>query len=296
MSPSIVTSRDRKSIRAPAEKLDVTEREAARRQRFTELGAEDVARLSEISAHRHDPKTPCHTYGIANRALRSLPQATLERILPALEPVNLVQRQILHRSGGPYVHLYFVNRGLVSFIQTMQDGRTAGIGTTGIESVVNSHALLTSVSNAITDCVVQIPGTALRIGIDIVRHEMAKDDALREMIHKNAGFTIFALAQNAACNRLHSIKERCSRLLLRAHDSARDDRFPLTHEFLAIMLGVQRSGVSITMSYLQKSGFIRYLHGHVTIMNRSGLEEAACECYGTIQDKLENLVGAPNRR
>ncbi|HXQ67835.1 MAG TPA: Crp/Fnr family transcriptional regulator [Alphaproteobacteria bacterium] len=239
--------------------------------------------------------TQSHEHGITNRMLRSLPHATLERILPALEPLNTVRQQVLNHTGRPIEHLYFVNRGLISLVKTMQDGRTAEIGTVGIEGVTHPNAFLTGMGKAITDTVVQIPGTAFRIRSDILRHEMAKDDALREAMLMCARFAISQLAHNAACNRLHSIKERCCRWLLMAHDSALSETFPLTHEFLAMMLGVQRAGVSIAVGCLQKAGLIRYTRGRVTITNRSELEDRACECYSATRADVENRPGTPQR-
>ena len=237
-----------------------------------------------------------HENGITNHMLRSLPRPTLERILPALELINTAHRQVLDHIGRPIEFVYFVNRGLVSFVRTMRDGRTVGIGARGIEGVINSNALLTSMDKAIVDYVVQIPGTAFRIRTNILRDEMARDDALREAMLNCARFSVSQLAQDAACNRLHSIKERCCRWLLMAHDSALYETFPLTHEFLAMMLGVQRGGVSIAASYLQKAELIQYTRGRVTITNRSGLENGACECYGATRAELENLSGTPQRR
>ena len=228
--------------------------------------------------------------------LRSLPHATLERILPALEPLNTVRQQVLDRTDRPIEHLYFVNRGLISLVKTMQDGRTAQIGTVGIDGVTYPNAFLTGMENAIADTVVQIPGTAFRIRSTILRHEMAKDDALHKVMLKCAHSAIRQLAQNAACNRLHSIKERCCRWLLTAHDSALCDTFPLTHEFLAMMLGVQRAGVSIAVGCLQKAGLIQHTRGRVTITNRSELEDRACECYGATRAEAESLSDTLQRR
>ncbi len=225
---------------------------------------------------------------ITNRLLRSLPPATLKRILRVLEPVNTVRWQIIDRVDGPIEYLYFVNRGLVSFVKTMQDGRTVEIGAVGIEGLTDPNALF-SIDRAIVESIVQIPGTALRIKRNVLRHEMEKDKALREMMQKYARLAIGQLMQTAACNRLHSLEERCCRWLLMAHDSALSDTFPLTHEFLAMMLGVQRAGVSIAANFLQKAGLIQYARGRVTITNRSGLEDATCECYETVRAEMGKL-------
>lgn len=240
--------------------------------------------------------TQSHKYQeITNRILRSLSPSTLKRILPALEPLNMAQSQVINHIDRPIEYLYFINRGLVSFVKTMQDGRTVEIGAVGIEGVTDPNALF-GVDTAIVDSMVQIPGMAFRIKRDVLRHEIEKDDALRGMMQKYACFAISQLVQTAACNRLHSLQERCCRWLLIAHDSALSDTFPLTQEFLAMMLGVHRPGVSIAASFLQKAGLIQYARGCVTITNRSGLEDAACECYGAIQAELRKVVGTPKGR
>jgi CRP-like cAMP-binding protein len=125
---------------------------------------------------------------------------------------------------------------------------------------------------------------------------MEKDSTLLDVMHKCARFAICQLVQTAACNRLHTLEERCCRWLLIAHDNALAKSFPLTHEFLAMMLGVQRSGVTVAARLLQKAGLIQYTRGRVTITDQSGLQDAACECYGTIRAELKRLFGTPKRR
>jgi CRP-like cAMP-binding protein len=199
----------------------------------------------------------------------------LKRLWPALELRILTKGEVIDTLDKPIEYLYFVNRGLISFVKTMQDGRSVEIGVAGIEGISNPYALL-GINKAVLETFVQIPGTAFRIKRDKLREMTDRDDALHEALEKYSHFSVAAFAQTAACNRLHYIEERCCRWLLIAHDSARSDTFSLTHEFLAMMLGVQRAGVSITANALQKAGLIQYRRGQVTITNRSGLEEAAC--------------------
>jgi CRP-like cAMP-binding protein len=118
---------------------------------------------------------------------------------------------------------------------------------------------------------------------------MEKDPAVNKLLQGYMHVAEQQLAQTAACNRLHTLEQRCCRWLLTAHDSVRSDTFPLTHEFLAMMLGVQRPGVSITAAILQKAGFIHYTRGRVTITDRAGLEASACECYDVIRDQFDRL-------
>lgn len=232
--------------------------------------------------------------GIGNRILLSLPPATFKRIQPALEFVKTARSDVIDRADRPVEYLYFVNRGLISLVMTMKDGRTVEIGVVGIEGVTNAHALF-GFTTAPLEAIVQVPGSAFRIKRTTLKSSIAGDDVLRETLEKYANFALLAFAQTAACNRLHHLEERCCRWLLIAHDSARSDTFSLTQEFLAMMLGVQRSGVSITASLLQKSGLIHYRHGTVTVTNRSALENAACECYDSMRIAFDKLFRAPKK-
>ena len=233
-------------------------------------------------------------HGIANHILSSLPHATLKRILPDLELIHTVPGQIIDQVDGPIEYLYFINRGLVSLVKTMQDGRTVEVGAVGIEGITDPSALF-GIDRAIVGSMV-IPGGAMRIRRDILRREMEKDNALLDTMHKCVRFATSQLVQTAACNRLHTLEERCCRWLLIAHDSAQAKSFPLTHEFLAMMLGVQRAGVSIAACYLQKAGLIQYIRGRVTITDQSGLKDEACECYGAMRAELHALFGTPKQR
>jgi CRP-like cAMP-binding protein len=226
--------------------------------------------------------------GIVNRILLALPAATLGRIQPTLEPLGLPRGRVIGHINGLVEHMYFVNRGLVSIIKTMRDGRTVELGAVGIEGVTDPNALF-GIDTAILETVVQLPGTAFRIKRDTLINEMSRDASLRAMMQRYTRFAYSQLAQSAACNRLHSLEERCCRWLLVAHDSALTDTVQVTHEFLAMMLGVQRAGVSIAANLLRKAGLIQYTRGTVTIADRVGLEEAACECYSSLRAELDEL-------
>ena len=226
---------------------------------------------------------------IANQILLALPQMSLKRLRPALECRTMVAGDVIAHVDRPIEHLHFVNRGLISFVKNMEDGRSVEIGVVGIEGISSPHTLF-GMNRAILDAVVQIPGTTFRIKRDKLHDMMDHDDAIHEILERYANFSVAAYAQTAACNRLHHIEERVCRWLLIAHDSARSETFPMTHEFLAMMLGVQRAGVSMAASNLQKAGWIHYRHGQVTIANRSGLEKAACECYRVMTSEYEKIV------
>ncbi len=221
--------------------------------------------------------------GIANLVLLSLPQATLKRIRPALELRETKRGEIIQRADAPFEFVSFMNGGLVSLVKDMRDGRTVEVGTVGIEGIVAPCALL-GLNRSVVDAIVKIPGTILRLKHDVLRNEIERDNALRTLVSRYARFSIIQLVQIAACNRLHHIDERCCRWLLTAQDNAGSDTFPLTQEFLAMMLGVQRGGVTEVAHALQENGLITYRRGTVTIRNRMKLEGMACECYGSLRE------------
>lgn len=225
---------------------------------------------------------------VNNRILLALSEASFAAIRPELELVPLKKHWIIHDALAHVEFAYFVNQGLISLVKAMQDGRTVEIGAVGVEGVTDPGALF-GMNKAALDMLVQVPGSAWRIKLGALRQQMENDARLREILEGYDRFSIRQLAQTAACNRLHTLAERCARWLLIAHDSALSDSFPLTHEFLSMMLGARRSGVSIAAHTLKAAGLIDYSRGVVTIIDRPGLEEATCECYGTIQAELDEL-------
>ena len=228
---------------------------------------------------------------ITNRALLSLPPASLSHIRGALEPVTLRRAQVIAHPDRSLKEVYFLNRGMVSVVKTMADGRMVEISAIGIEGMTSAITFL-GFDNIVLEDIVQIPGSAFRMTRDAAMQVMEKDKAFHEMVRRQARFALAQLAQTAACNRLHHLEERSCRWLLIAHDNALSDTFPLTHEFLAMMLGSRRSGLSITLSALKKAGLIEYKRGHITVTNRAGLKDAACECYEAMRHELHKL----NRR
>jgi CRP-like cAMP-binding protein len=229
--------------------------------------------------------------GFSNGFLRALSPDSRARLRPYLEPVELVRRHLIYSPGEDAIHVYFINRGLVSLVKTMQDGRIVEVGAIGAEGVVCLASLL-GLPKVVLESLVQVSGDALRMKASVLREEAARIPALGEMVRGYVQVAIGQLAQTAACNRLHSLDQRCCRWLLMAHDNAGADEFQLTHEFLALMLGVQRPGVSIAARQLQDAGIIRYQNGRVTVVDRPALEASACECYGAVRAQITELYGA----
>lgn len=232
---------------------------------------------------------------IANRILLALPHDCLQRLRPHLERVDLQQRCVLHDANAPVDYLYFVNRGLISLIKTMEDGRTVEVAAIGTEGLTGVFALY-GIQPPIWDAIVQIPGEAFRIDLGRVQAEIKRSEAFRRIIQRYIHAVISEITQTAACNRLHSLEERCCRWLLLAQERAQADIFPITHEFLALMLGVQRAGLSITAGMLQKAGFIQYSRGRIEILDRAGLEATTCECHSAIRKQLKRVFDSRLKR
>jgi CRP-like cAMP-binding protein len=234
--------------------------------------------------------TPLHERrGINNRLLLSLAPATLDRIRRISEPVSLARGQQIETAGQPIKYIHFVNRGLVCATKTMEDGRIVEIAAIGIEGIAEFVALL-GMDRSLVDMVVRIPGTAIRVGREAFMREIENDKPLRQLMQDYVRFGLSEVARHIACNRLHHLDQRCCRWLLIAHDHALSDEFPLTHEDLAMLLGYQRAGVSIAMASLVRAGLIEHKRGKVIVTNRPGLEAASCECYGKMQNELNEFL------
>ncbi|TMJ04535.1 MAG: Crp/Fnr family transcriptional regulator [Alphaproteobacteria bacterium] len=221
---------------------------------------------------------------VENLLLRSLPQATLKRMWPALEWRQTARGEVLEQADAPVEFVLFVNGGLVSLIKDMSDGRAVEVGEVGIEGIVASGALL-GLNRSVVDAIVEIPGAVFRLKRSILAREIERDSTLRDLIGRYTRYAFNQMVQIAACNRLHHIEERCCRWLLTAQDNARADTFPLTQEYLAIVLGVLRGGVTEVAHALQENDIINYRRGVLTVRNRAKLEAMACECYRTLHER-----------
>ena len=171
----------------------------------------------------------------------------------------------------------------------LEDGDAAEVGLVGRERMVGLPLLLGGDLEAMVQC----PGCALRMDAAAFRDALERVPALRTLLLRYALVHHGQVARTAACNGRHHIDQRLARWLLMAHDRARTDEFPMTHEFLAMMLGVRRAGITVAAGQLQRAGFIRYERGCVEVTDRPGLESASCECYGVVRRAQERLLGPP---
>ncbi len=239
------------------------------------------------SSHLSAPST-------RNRLLMALPPESLARLWPRLEAVEMPLRAVLHPAGERIQAVYFPETGWVSMLALMEDGDGAEVGLIGGEGVVGYAAVLGAESDDL-EAMVQAGGTALRIGVPALREEMERLPDLRRLLLRYTLVHLGQVARTAACNGRHLTDQRLARWLLMAHDRSERDDFPMTHEFLSMMLGVRRAGVSVAAAQLQRAGFIKYERGTITVTDRPGLESAACECYGVVRRAQARLL-APERR
>ncbi len=225
-----------------------------------------------------------------NRLLAALPRQEYARLRPHLEKVSLCLKDILYEPKGPIPHVYFPLDGVVSLVIIMDGGFSLEVGIIGNEGMVGTPVFLGSQSS-LTRAISQVPGDALRMETTVFQEEMLRRGVLYGLAQRSTQAMINQISQSTVCNHRHSVKKRMCRWLLMSHDRVGTDEFPLTHEFLAQMLGVRRPTVTAAAGSLQTAGLISYHRGRVTVLDRKGMEAASCECYGVVAEELDRLLG-----
>jgi len=224
----------------------------------------------------------------ANRLLLALAPDELRRLAPHFESVPLLPQKVLFEANQPVARVYFIEAGLISLVSVFEDGTTAEMATVGREGVVPVGSLLAG-ETTLGRYVVQVQGFGQAIDKARLSAILSESPKLRAACAAYAQAFFAQLLQNVACNATHTAEQRCARWLLTSHDRS-GDTFAMTHEGLAEMLGVRRSTVTLVASALQKAGVIQYRRGVLTVLDRAGLEAAACECYRVIRDRYEQLL------
>ena len=219
---------------------------------------------------------------VSSLILLSIPDSDFSSLRPHLEYVSLPNHLVLHEAGGKLEFAYFPNRGLISLVVVMKDGRTAEAGIVGNEGFTGTLAAV-GLSRSPLHAVVQITGDGFRVEVGALQSTLESTPHLQLMLSRYAAIRGMQVAQTAACNRLHDIGQRLARWLLMTQDRVDLGSLPITHDFLATMLGTDRPSVSEAAGVLQKKKLIEYARGAVKIVNRKKLENSACECYGVIQ-------------
>ena len=225
-----------------------------------------------------------------NRILAALPPEDYERLAPHLEPVALPFNQTIYRPHEPITHVYFPEDAMISIVATTAQGESVEVGVVGREGMTGSSALIGADSSTPNESMVQLANGGLRMRSEVVREEFRRGGALQDLLLRFMQAYTTQVGRSAACNRLHSVEERLARWLLMTHDRAASDELALTQDFLAMMLGCRRAGVTAAAITLQGDGMIRYGRGHITILDRAKLEDFTCECYGIVRAEYDRLL------
>ena len=228
---------------------------------------------------------------VQNHLIELLPVADRSRILALCEPVELALSEVLCEPGKPTRHVYFPTQGYISLVALADGSPGVEVGMVGREGMLGAHLVL-GVATVPLHALVQGPGMALRIATAPFKRELARSVALRRGLNRYLYVLMAQQASSAACLRFHLIGQRLARWLLMSQDRARLDNFHLTHEFLAYMLGMRRVGITAAASALQRDGLIQYHRGEITVLDRGGLEAAACSCYATSEQTYNDLLGS----
>jgi len=231
----------------------------------------------------------------SNRLLAALPRVVLDRIAPDLELRTLEMRQVLQPRGKRLKEVVFPVLGVASSISMGNSGVSAEVATVGCEGMVGLPLFLGG-QKAIVEVVIQVPGVGLHLPASAFHGHLEREPAFARILLLYTQALLTQVSQCVACNVHHRIEQRCARWLLQTQDRIRGDEFPLTHEVLGLMLGVRRASVTLVAQALQARKLISYKRGVMTVLNRKGLEAAACECYQIIDDEFARLLGFARRR
>lgn len=223
-----------------------------------------------------------------NRLLASLPHDVYARMTPHLARVELERRSVLHAPGARIDRVYFPETLIASIVQPTRNDAAFETAMIGFEGLVGL-TLLFGVESSNSRALVQIPGVALVMSSAAFRGLIA-EPTVRDQVGRYAAAYLAQLSQGAACGAAHSVRQRCARWLLEAHDRARGEAFEITHALLARTIGVRRASVTEVALALQNEGLIQYRYGHVQVANRAGLEGAACECYAQIAGEYARIA------
>src|ERR1039458_7873161 len=228
----------------------------------------------------------------SNRILEALPAEDRDRLIRGMVLVALPIKTVLFEPGEPMRAVHFPIDGVISLVTPLDDGAIVEVATVGNEGMVGVP--LFSGGSLAVRAISQVSGSSLRMDAAAFLAEVDRPGAFSDLVHQYLSALFGQISQAAACNRLHTNEERLSRWLLMSHDRVGVDDFALTHEFLGQMLGSRRATVTLSAGLLQAAGLIRYHRGHISILDREGLEGVACECYGSTKQELDR-VGTPPR-
>jgi CRP-like cAMP-binding protein len=226
-----------------------------------------------------------------NFLLAALPAGVFDRIRPLLDVIPLTLKDVLHKPGEPVRHVYFPGGGFCSVLTVLADGAMVEVATIGREGMVGVSSVLRGDARDSSTTMVQAAGdVCYRMSTDAFGAEMDRRGEFSAILGRYAQAFLGFVMQSTACNAMHSIEQRLARWLLMAHDRVECDEFPLTQEFVAMMLGATRPTVTVVAGTLQRADLIAYHRGRVTIVDRRRLEHASCECYRTATTLLASVT------
>ncbi len=233
---------------------------------------------------------PGKNEALKNHLLAALPEAEFVRLEPHLESVLLKLGEVIYESGDKMTHIYFPTTAIISMLCIMENGATAEIGIAGNNGLIGSALFMGSESTS-SRAVVQSSGDAIRIKAKVLQTEFDRGGLFQKLLLRYTQSLMTQISQTAVCNRLHTVNQQLCRWLLINHDQLETNKLIMTQELIANMLGVRREGVTIAAKKLQEKGVIKYVRGTITMLNRKGLEAAACECYQIVMDEYDRQLG-----
>lgn len=228
--------------------------------------------------------------GERNHLLRSIPPDEYARIRPSLEPFQVKVMEVYAEPGDPLRHVYFPGSSVISLMRKTKEGALVENGTIGREGMAGLE-IVQGVDWAISITAGEVPGDASRMSARDFARLLPELPELEKLLRRYSAYFLSQVAQSLTCNSMHPVEQRCARWMLMTQDRVGGDTFQLTHEVLSQMLAVRRAGVTESAVALQRAGHIKYSRGIVRVLDRAGLEGAACECYGVVRAHRDRLLG-----
>ena len=227
---------------------------------------------------------------VANRILAALPPKEYRRLLPQLEDVSLSFSQVIYEPGETIRHVYFPSNSVVSLLAAENHHASIEVGMIGNEGMTGISVVM-GVDKSRTRALVHAAGAGVRMDSATLKKESSNSGALYRLLHLYIHTLLTQMSLASACNRFHTLDARLARWLLMTHDRIGSNEFLLTQEFMSNMLGVRREGITHAAKRLQRAGYISYVRGDMTILDRKGLESDVCECYQVVRTEYERLLG-----
>jgi CRP-like cAMP-binding protein len=226
----------------------------------------------------------------ANHLLGGVTPEEMERLLPGLQEVSLPLGKVLYESGEKLDYIYFPTTAIISLLYIMENGATAEIGVVGNDGLIGI-AIFMGGDTTPNRAVVQSAGRSFKMKAQLMKDEFTRGGRFHNLCLRYTQALITQISQTAVCNRLHSVDQQLCRWLLLSHDRLPSDRLTMTQDLIANMLGVRREGITHAAKRLQNAGYISYVRGDMTILNRQGLEGQVCECYQVVRTEYSRLLG-----